>query len=303
MKKITILSLHLGVGGIEKYIRSLSKILEQDYEIELLITYKLNEKPSFQFSDKIKITYLINDRPNRDEIKRAFRRKKFLKLTKEIFKAVKILYLKKNRTKKALKNLTTDYLITTRTYETKLANKILKNKNIIKIATDHNYPTKKYKKELIKSTTNYDKLIVVNKEIEEIYKKEIGEKVTYIPNFLEELSKEKSKLTEKNIIAVGRFSKEKGFLDLIELKANIVKLTLVGEGEESEKIKAKIKELNLESNIRLTGYLNEREVQNIMLNSSIYAMTSFSESFGLVIAEAMNNALPIIAFDSASGAI
>ena len=35
MKKITILSLHLGVGGIEKYIRSLSKILENDYEIEL----------------------------------------------------------------------------------------------------------------------------------------------------------------------------------------------------------------------------------------------------------------------------
>lgn len=307
MKKITILSLHLGVGGIEKYIRSLSKILENDYEIELLITYKLKEKPSFQFSDKVKITYLIDGGPNRDEIRHAFRRRKFLVLFKELLHAIKILYLKKSRTKKALKSLEADYLITTRVYETKLANKILKNKNIIKIATDHNFPNKKYKKELIKCTTNYDKLVVVNNEIERIYKKEIGNKVLCIPNFLDELSKEKSKLTENNIVAVGRFSKEKGFIDLIEIMSFIVKedasvkLTLIGDGPIRESIKEKIKELDLESNVRLTGYLNEREVQNVMLNSSVYAMTSYTESFGLVIAEAMNVGLPIVGFDSASG--
>ena len=308
MKKITILSLHLGVGGIEKYIRSLSRILENDYELELLITYKLKEKPSFQFSDKVKISYLIDGGPNRDEIRHAFRRRKFLKLIKEFFHAFKILYLKKSRTKKALKNLKTDYLITTRTYETKLANEILKNKDIRKIATDHNFPTKKYMKELIRSTTNYDKLVVVNKEIESIYKKEIGDKVISISNFLDELSKEKSKLNEKNIVAVGRFSKEKGFLDLIDIMSLIVKedsdvkLTLIGDGPESDSIKAKIKELNLDSNVRLTGYLNEREVANVMLNSSVYVMTSHTESFGLVILEAMNYGLPIVGFDSASGA-
>lgn len=308
MKKITILSLHLGVGGIEKYINSLTKILENDYEIELLITYKLKENPSFQFSDKVKINYLINGGPNRDEIRKAFRRRKFFKLFKELCYAVSILYLKRTRTRKALKELNTDYLITTRTYETKLANKLLKNKNIIKIATDHNFPTKKYKKELIRSTINYDKLIVVNKEIEDIYRKEIGRKVLCIPNFLDELSDEKSKLNSKNLVAVGRFSKEKGFIDLVEIMSLIkkqddsVKLTLIGDGPESERIKAKIKELGLESNVRLTGYLNEREVANIMLNSSVYLMTSFSESFGLVMAEAMNYGLPIVAFDSASGA-
>lgn len=308
MKKITILSLHLGVGGIEKYIRSLSKILENDYEIELIITYKLKEKPSFQFSDKVSISYLIDGGPNREEIRRAFRRKKFFKLVKEMFHAVRILSLKRIRTKRALKNLETDYLITTRTYETKLANKILKDKDIRKIATDHNFPSKKYKKELIKSTTNYDKLVVVNNEILDIYKKEIGDKVICIPNFLDEISKEKSKLCDKNIVAVGRFSKEKGFIDLVEIMSlivkvdNRVKLTLIGDGPQSECIKSKIKELGLESNVKLTGYLNEREVQNVMLNSSVYAMTSFTESFGLVIAEAMNSGLPVVAFDSASGA-
>lgn len=308
MKKITILSLHLGVGGIEKYISSLSKLLTDDYIVELIITYKLKEKPSFPINNKIKITYLIDGGPNKEDLKRAFRRHKYFKFIKEIFKAIKILTLKKKKTKKALKTLNTDYLITTRNYETELANKILKESPIKKIATEHNYPTRKYKKKLIKITSNYQKLVVVNKEIENIYKKEIGDKVICIPNFIDELSKEKSSLKEKNLVAVGRFSKEKGFIDLIEIMSEIIKkdkdikLTLIGDGPESDNIIAKIKELKLESNIKLTGFLNEREVQNEMLNSSIYLMSSLTESFGLVLIEAMNCGLPIVAFDSSSGA-
>ena len=76
MKKITILSLHLGVGGIEKYISSLAKMLEKDYEIELIITYNIKETPKFLFNDKVSIKYLIDDSSNRDDIKRAIRRKK-----------------------------------------------------------------------------------------------------------------------------------------------------------------------------------------------------------------------------------
>jgi len=308
MKKITILSLHLGVGGIEKYISSLSKLLENDYEIELIITYKLKEKPAFPFSDKIKITYLIDGGPNKDEIKRAIRRHKFFKLAKELLYASKILLQKNIRTKKAIKNLNTDFILTTRNYETKLVNELLKKKDIRKIATNHNFPTKKYKRELLNITTNFDKLIVVNKEIESIYKSEIGEKVTCIYNFLDSLSKETTKFKDKNIVSVGRLSSEKGFVDLIEIMSHVIKLdkdiklTLIGDGPEKDNIISKIKELKLESNIRLTGYLNEREVAAEMLNSSIYVMTSFTEALPLVLIEAMNYGLPCMAFDSASGA-
>ena len=39
-----------------------------------------------------------------------------------------------------------------------------------------------------------------------------------------------------------------------------------------------------------------------MLNSSIYIMTSYTESFGLVLIEAESYGLPILVFDSAQGA-
>lgn len=308
MKKITILSLHLGVGGIEKYISNLASMLENDYEIELIITYKLKETPAFPFSNKVNITYLIDGGPNKEEIHRALKRRKIFKLLKELLKAIKILSLKKAKTKKAIKSIKTDYLITTRNYEAALVNKLLKKSNIKKIHTTHTFPTKSFKRKLLKITKNYDKIITVSKEIEEVYKSEIGDKATCIYNFIDNLSHEKNNLNTKNIIAVGRLSQEKGFLDLLAILSIVVKqdptikLTLVGDGPEKENIIAKIKELHLESNINLTGYLNAKEVEVRLLESSIYVMTSFTEALPLVLIEAMNSSLPIIAFDSASGA-
>ena len=93
MKKITIISLHLNYGGIEKYISSLCKMLQDDYKINLIITYKMNEKPSFNFSNKIDIKYLIDGKPNKEEIKQAIKHKNIIKIISEGFKSIKILFL------------------------------------------------------------------------------------------------------------------------------------------------------------------------------------------------------------------
>ena len=47
MKKISILSLHLGYGGIEKSIAALVNILCKDFEVEIACTYKLYYKPFY----------------------------------------------------------------------------------------------------------------------------------------------------------------------------------------------------------------------------------------------------------------
>ena len=62
MKKITILALHLNYGGVEKYISSLCKMLEDTYEIELVVTYKCN--PAFEFSNKINSELIITNSNN-----------------------------------------------------------------------------------------------------------------------------------------------------------------------------------------------------------------------------------------------
>ena len=146
--KITILALHLGTGGVEKYLSSLCKMLENNYEVEIISTYKLNEKPAFDFSNKIKITYLINEGPYREELKKSIKKLNVINIFKYLFKNIKILLLKYIRNIESIKKIDSKYVITTRVFHNKFVNKYLKDNKYVKIATEHNYPTDKYKKNL-----------------------------------------------------------------------------------------------------------------------------------------------------------
>ena len=138
MQKITILALHLDYGGIEKYISYLCKMFENKYDIEIICTYKFQPKPAFEFSNKIKIRYLIENDLKDLSIKELLKKKEFLKIIKEVSRRIKIKKLSYKLNKQAIQNLDTDYIITTRTFHNKIVNKYAK-KDIIKIATEHNH--------------------------------------------------------------------------------------------------------------------------------------------------------------------
>ena len=90
MKKITILALHLGYGGIENCISNLANSLVDDYEVNIVSTYKLYEKPVFKLNDKIKIKYLMTDlKPNKQELKQSLKKLKLITFFKELKKVLK----------------------------------------------------------------------------------------------------------------------------------------------------------------------------------------------------------------------
>lgn len=310
MKKITILCLHLGVGGIEKYISSLSKMLEQNYKIEIISTYKTLDKPAFDFSDKVKIKYLINDRPYKEELKDSIKKLKLISIVKYLFKNAKLLMLKYSENIKIIKSINSDYIITTRDFHNKLVGKYAKDK-IIKIATEHNHHNNnsRYIKKVVTSLKNIDYFVVVSEDLKEFYKNKIGDtKCLYIPNVIDNIYDKPKYNTNYNLVSVGRFSKEKAFEDLIEVIGIVKKdipnihLNLVGDGKLKNDITNKIESLDLKENIKLCGYLSQGEIKKVMLDSSLYVMTSLTESFGLVLIEANSYGIPCIAFDSASGA-
>ena len=57
MKKVSILALHLGYGGIEKAVATLANTLCTSYEVEIACIYQLQEEPAFQIDPRVKITY------------------------------------------------------------------------------------------------------------------------------------------------------------------------------------------------------------------------------------------------------
>lgn len=312
MKKIAILALHLGAGGVENVISNVANILCNDYDIEIISTYKLSETPFFDIDNKVKITYLTEGiKPNKEELKESIKKFKVVNIFKEIYKGFKTLYLKRKTMIEAIKNIDADIVISTRALHSKLLGKY-GNKNIIKIAQEHNHHNnnKKYIRKVVNSVRNMDYFMPVSNELKTFYAEKLKNtkiKVEYIPNCLDIFPERVSSLDEKNIISVGRLSPEKGFDDLIDVfeivnsKHPDWSLNIVGGGVLFDYLKNKINQKNLEGIINLTGFKDKNELSELYLNSSIYVMTSWTESFGLVLAEAGSYGIPLLAFEDAGG--
>ena len=133
-------------------------------------------------------------------------------------------------------------------------------------------------------------------------------KCVYIPNMIDIKGSQISKLNNKNLITVSRLSEEKGLYDLIDVieivkeKENNVKLNLIGDGILYSNLNKYIKDKNLDQNVNMLGFKESNEVYKIYKDSSLYVMTSFTESFGIVLLEAFSHGVPAVAFDSANGA-
>ncbi len=307
MKKITFLMLHLNYGGIEKQVTTLANELSKEYEVEIISLYDILSGESFyQLDDKVRIKYIFNFGPNKDKIKDALKKFKLITLIKQLCKALKILYTKYFGLGKIIKNLNTDILISSRIEFSKQ----IKRNDIITISQEHSFiDNEKYIKKVRKSFKHIRYLIVMTKGAKEKYdewlkNEKIKPEVVVIPNMIKENKNGKlSTLCNNQIISVGRLEEVKDFYTLILVFSVIVKkypnyiLKIIGEGSMREKLEEQIKKCNLQKNVILTGRRTENEINNELIKSDVFVLTSKSESFSLVLCEAMNFGVPCIAFD------
>lgn len=101
--------------------------------------------------------------------------------------------------------------------------------------------------------------------------------------------------------SVGSLVYRKGFDLLIDAfsimyKVNRkVRLMIIGEGEEREKLQNRIDQLGLSDNIFLVGRKNKNEIIRILNDSSAFILPSRSENFSVSVLEALAVGLPVIA--------
>lgn len=307
MKKITFLMLHLNYGGIEKQVTTLANELSKEYKIEIISLYNiLSGKSFYELDERINVKYIFNSGPNRSEIKNALKKFKLINLVSELRKAFKMLYTKYFGLKKIINKLNTDILISSRIEFSKQ----IKRDDIITISQEHSFiDEKKYIKKVKRSFKHIKYLVVMTKGAKQKYdewlkEEKVKPEVVVIPNMIKENKTEKNSTLDNNqIISVGRLEEVKDFYTLILVFSVIVKkypnyvLKIIGEGSMREKLEEQIKNCNLEKKVILTGKLNENEINNQFLKSDVFVLTSKSESFSLVLCEAMNYGVPCVAFD------
>ncbi len=309
MKKITILALHLGYGGVENAVATLANLLCEKYDVEILSVYRLYNEPVFKINDKVTIRYISNIKPNKKEMIYYLKKKNFSMFFKGLGASLKTGYVKYIKTAIELRKLKTDIIISTRIVHNFLVSNFVK-KDIKKIAWEHNHHNnnKRYISALVNSCKKMNYLVTVSKELELFYEQYLGKKVYYIPNCLDNIPSKLSKLDSLNIISVGRLSKEKAFDDLLRLFKKVSQkhpnwhLNIVGDGMEKNNLLDLAKELKLGDKVTFHGYQDKDYINDLLLDSSIYVMTSITESFGLVLIEAMSYGVPVLSYTSAQGA-
>lgn len=308
MKRVVILALHLGYGGIETAISDLANSLADSYAVSIVSTYKIYDKPVNRLDRRVKVIYLTDLKPNKNEFKDCLWKFKLISAFKEGFKSIKILKLKKELMINYIKECDADVIVSTRDIHNKWVGEYASDE-ILKIGWEHNHHhgNMKYANKVIDSCKNLDYFVLVSKELTDFYKDRVNPKCVYIPNLVRKADS-KSDLKSKNIVSIGRLSQEKGFLDLIDVFKMIHdvypewKLNLIGDGEEKDKIISRINKYGLSDSVILYGFLTPDKIGKVLSKSSIYVMSSYTESFGIVLLEAFSYGIPCVAFDSAEGA-
>lgn len=309
MKKITFLMLHLNYGGLEKQTITLINELVKtgNYDITIVSVYDLLDGKSFyDIDERVKLKFLSNFGPHHKDFFYALKHFKVFKFIKEAFVMIKCGIYKTSVLRKYIKTLDTDIIVSSRIEFSKQ----IKRRDTLNISQEHSYiTTPKYIRKVKKYFKNIDSIVVMTKRAKVEYEKWLKDsnsnaKVYNVSNMIEKTEENDiAKFGSNTIISVGRLEKIKDFPTLIDVfsivhrKNKEVKLKIVGEGSQREVLENKIKELELENYITITGRISSQEVKDELLSSSLFVLTSVCESFSLVLCEAMECGLPCLSFD------
>lgn len=156
------------------------------------------------------------------------------------------------------------------------------------------------------------RILAVGNMVADAHQGHYGDRtVDVIPNGIPELDEVSAQARERLrneitgddmqsiIITVGRFSRAKGYEDLIEAfnllqqkELNSV-LLMVGSGKGQDSIRTQIEKLNLNHSVILAG--ERTDIPQLLASSDVFASSSHREGLPLSVLEAMMAGLPIVA--------
>jgi len=285
MKKIILIVPSLARGGVERVVSILSKGLSKYYKVYVVIYHNPVE---YEIEGE-----LINlETPTG-----SFRKK------------VKNIFYRVIKLKRLIREISPDFIVS---FMGNLQPILTFEPVVVSIRNNPDFfPL--YKKFLLKTIyklPNVKRIITCSSEIEKKlnnnYKLK-NTKTIYNPIDFELINQKliaPKPFKFEYILAIGRLSRQKGFDVLIKSFAksdlrNIVKLVILGEGEERKNLEELIVKLDLKSQVLLFGRVNNPFIY--MKYAKFFILSSRYEGFGNALLEALACRTPVIATGCETG--
>lgn len=313
---VTILAYNIfGIGGtVKTIVNTANHLVDNGFKVEIISIKRTSDNPSFPIDKRIKIRTISDSRAKYKyhglNIYGTLAKKALSKVPSVLIHKDEDLYHNFSlytdyRLLKRLKRLKDGALITTIPSFNLISAKFLPS-NIIKIGQEHKEYNVHSDKLQSKIKRHYDKLhalTCLTDNATNYYSDLLKGKITRVINVpnATKLGTTPAPLESKQVIAIGRFVEDKGFDNLVLAFEKIVhkhpewKLKIFGDGELKNNIRDMIHQRGLFNNIFI--YPSTKNVSQEIRRSSIYALSSNSESFGMVVIEAMAEGVPCVAFE------
>lgn len=144
---------------------------------------------------------------------------------------------------------------------------------------------------------------VVSKKLQKAIENHVGIQPEIIPNIIYgKLHPKRSESEKIKFLSVGDiYDKTKNYSGIIRSFAKAIQtnpkieLTIIGDGPDAYKIKELSREILPLNSIHFLGRLSQGEVQNKFREFDYFINFSTTETFGMAIAEAIANGIPVIA--------
>jgi glycosyltransferase involved in cell wall biosynthesis len=296
-------------GGVSRTTTNLANHLARTRDVRVISLYRRRTEARFALHESIEIT-VLDDR----------RRRRLRGPLREVPSRLRPMPSQKNMSllsdlllRRAIRNVRSGVIVSTRP-TLHLALTAYARPEVTTVGWEHlNYVARSQTPRLMEilhaAVPRLDGYVVLTDADAEDYRRDLPAlrtKVEVIRNSVTwPIRSEPAAVDSKVVVAAGRLVPRKGFKRLVRAFRPVARrhpdwqLHIYGNGEQKQQITDLIHRLGLESQVLLRGY--SRNLPEVLANASIFAMTSRSEGFPMVLIEAMSTGIPLIAFDCPRG--